>query len=417
MKKNSISSLILHGPSFRKQVLIGGIAVLSVGAADAQWTAEPVLKAGFERDDNATLSIRTDDVKNVDGLLLDASARIEFNSTLTDFFVEPRVLSRSYSDNPEIDSDDIFLESVYRRDTESSIFRIRMDYEDQTVRTAERADTDFDIDDPDDISDDDAGAIGFQDQRQKWRIRPQWNYQFNESSSMALSAQYQDTSYGDELQMFLRDFSDTKFAASYNRKFSPRSTGTFTLNARNYQVSDGTSETTGLGFLAGVSTLLSPTTTAKVMIGMEDTDSDLTNNDPQVVANFSLRRRLQTVNVLAQYRRAISASGAGRLSSRDSLNLNLSRRLSDKASAGLGVRTYQTSSLDDSVSIDERTYVQLRSQFIWNFTPSIAAEVDYRFTFQKRSTLNESANSNQVTLWFVYRPNSVDRRFGENRNF
>ncbi|MGY8794167.1 MAG: hypothetical protein ACKVJN_03420, partial [Woeseiales bacterium] len=184
-----------------------------------------------------------------------------------------------------------------------------------------------------------------------------------------------------------------------------------------YEVADGSSETTGLGFMAGVSRSLSPTTTAKVMLGMEDTDSGLVDNDPGFVANVSLRRRLQTVNILAQYRRAISASGSGRLSSRESLNLNLSRRFNEKISAGLGVRAYQTTSLDDSVRIDERNYLQLRSQFIWNFTPSLAAEVDYRFTFQKRSALNESSNSNQVTLWFVYRPNSVDRRFGENLNF
>ena len=71
--------------------------------------------------------------------------------------------------------------------------------------------------------------------------------------------------------------------------------------------------------------------------------------------------------------------------------------------------------LDDVLTIDERNYVQLRAQFIWNITNAFATEFDYRYTFQDRSALPESSNSNQINLWFVYRPNSIDpalRRFG-----
>ena len=75
------------------------------------------------------------------------------------------------------------------------------------------------------------------------------------------------------------------------------------------------------------------------------------------------------------------------------------------------MRAYSTNSLDDLELINERDYVQLRAQFIWNITSNFATEVDYRYTFQKRASLEESANSNQVNLWFVYRPNAVDRRF------
>jgi len=163
--------------------------------------------------------------------------------------------------------------------------------------------------------------------------------------------------------------------------------------------------------LAGFESSLSQTSTLRALFGIEDVDSDISGTDPYFVADISYRRRLETVNFMAQYRRSISASGSGKLSLRDAINLNLSRRLSEKVTAGLGVRTYQTNSVDDVLTIDERTYVQLRAQFTWNITSNFATEFDYRYTFQDRSALGESANSNQIVVWFAYKPNSIDRRF------
>jgi len=393
------------------------IAMVVPITVQAQWLFEPVVKVGGEKDDNATLSTRTDDVLDVTGVLYDLSVRIDYNSALTDFFVTPKIVSRNYADAPELDSDDVFVESVYRHRTKSSDIRIRVFYDDQTARTAERADTDLDVEDPGDIPDDDTGAVRLKGRRQQLRIRPTWNYQFSGANSMDIDLRYVDTNYDDNLKFddqgnpLLKEFTDTRLAVSFNREFSERTTGIITAMGRNYKVDIGSSETKGVGIMAGFNRLLSETTIIRALIGLEDTDSDISDTDPTFVADLSLRRRLQTVNLLAQYRRSVSASGSGKLAVRDSVNLNLSRKLSEKITAGLGARIYQTNSLDDVLAIDERNYVQLRAQFTWNMTNHFAAEVDYRYTFQKRDSLLESANSNQVILWFVYRLNAIDRRF------
>jgi hypothetical protein len=393
-------------------LLTGAVALLAFGTANAQWSFEPVLKVGGERDDNATLSVRTDDVLDVTGILYDLSARIEYGAAKHQFFITPQVISRNYDDAPEIDSDDIFVKSAYSYTGQSNEFGFRFDFDEQSVRTAERSDADLDIDDPDEIPDDSTGFVGFQDDRRRYRFAPTWTHNFSTSTSMNLNANYISTTYADSLQAFQNDYTDIRVGVGMERAFSDRTTGILQVTGRKYELDDGSSDADGVSISGGFERSLSQTTSFRALIGVEDTDSSISQVDPTLIANISLRRRLQTINILAQYRRSVSASGVGRLSVRDSFSLNLSRLLSEKITVGIGARMYQTNSLDEIVTIDERNYVQLRSQFIWHITKSFAAEVDYRYTFQKRAALAESSNSNQINLWFVFQPNSIDRRFG-----
>jgi len=387
------------------------LLLLAPTMANAQWTFEPIAKIGVERDDNATLSVRTDDVQDVSGILADLIARISYQSPLTSFNIEPRVISRRYEDAEELDSDDIFLRSIYSHRGISNTLGFRFNYDRQTARTAERSDADLDVDDPEDIPDDETGFVGFQDNRHRLRFAPSWRHDFSTATSMTLGASYLKTTYDGALQLFLNDVNDTRLALSFDRAFSDRTTGIVMGTARKYKLENGSGESDGVSLSAGFQHSLSETTNAQILIGIEDTESDISKPDPVMIADMYIRKRLETINMLAQYRRSVAASGIGRLSVRDSININLSRLLSEKITVGLGVRMYQTNSLDDVVTIDERNYVQLRSQLIWHMSQNFSTEFDYRYTFQKRAALEESANSNQINVWFVYRPNSSDRRF------
>jgi len=408
-KIDSSSNQIIRVMGHWVVVLI--LAAVAPTTVQAQWTIEPIIKVGAERDDNATLTVRTDDILDVSGFLYDISARFSYQSALTNFYITPQLLSRNYSDHPEIDSDDIFVRSLWSHQRRSSLLRLGLRYDNQTVRTAERAGVDLDVDDPDEIPEDDTGFVGFQDTRERLRITPSWAFDFSNAMSMRISLDYLDTTYDESLQLFLNDYTDTRLTAALNRDFSERTTGIALLTGRQYEVSNSPNDTDGVGLMVGFQRSLSETTITRVLVGFEDTDSNISELDPTFIADISLRRRLETVNFLAQYRRSVSASGSGRLSVRNSINLNLSRMLSERITAGLGVRAYDTDSLDDVLTIDERNYVQLRAQFIWGLSTNFSIEADYRYTFQDRAALGESSNSNQVNLWFSYRPNSIDRRF------
>ena len=92
----------------------------------------------------------------------------------------------------------------------------------------------------------------------------------------------------------------------------------------------------------------------------------------------------------------------------DTVNFNFKRRLSEKISAGFGVRAYQSRGKGEVVTIDDRTYFQLQAAFSWYVTEYFAIEADYRYTVLDRSDVfGESSNSNRINLWFVYQPNTV----------
>jgi hypothetical protein len=141
------------------------------------------------------------------------------------------------------------------------------------------------------------------------------------------------------------------------------------------------------------------------LAGFETVENDIGESVRKPVGDVSLTRRLQTITLLAQYRRTISGGGSGTVSSRDEINLNLTRRLNERISAGLGVRAYATNALEgDVVNFDERDYVQLRAQFIWNLSRTWFIDANYRYTFSNRQVIGESANSNEVTVWLSYQP-------------
>jgi hypothetical protein len=157
--------------------------------------------------------------------------------------------------------------------------------------------------------------------------------------------------------------------------------------------------------VTGVNYRVSETARFRATAGLENTEVGDNDNDMNWVADVSFVRRQKTTTLLAQYRRSISASGSGSLATRDSISLNFTRDLSDRISAGLGARIYSTNAIDETIApFEERDYVQLRARFTWYLSRTISMEADYRYTFLARENLEESANSNQITIWMNYVP-------------
>jgi hypothetical protein len=347
------------------------------------------------------------------GVLLEAGADFAYDSQLTRFSFFPRVVSRNYSDNPEYDNNDIFLNARLERDTEFNTFGFRVNFDRQSVRRAERADADIDIDNPDDIPGDDSGRVGQTGNRDKWRFVPSWSHQFSNVSSIAAEIDYDDVAYEDVFAGTLTDYSDARLNLTYQRALSDRTSLVLLGTGRNFDSADeDANEIKGYGLSVGFNRDLSQTTTLRAMIGAENTDQGLTDTSTDIVGNLTLIRRLETINMLAQYRRSVNASGAGQLSLRDQINVNFDRRLTEKISAGVGITAYKNT--DDSGSssalpVDDRQYIQLRTRFRWYLTQAFTIEMEYDYTILDRgATIGEIANSNSVLLWFGYRPNNPD---------
>ncbi len=381
--------------------------------ANAQWRIDPLVRLGGEYDDNATLDIRTDQEIALRGYLVEAGADFAYTSELTSFSFFPRLLLRNYSDNPEFDSDDIFLNARIEREMQFSTLGFRANFDRQPVRRAERADADIDVDDPDNIPGDDSGRVGLLGDRDKWRLTPSWSYRFSDVSSLDAVVDYFDVSYDEVFAGVLTDYSDAHLNLTYRRGISDRTSLVLLGTGRTFDSAQpDANEIQGFGLLAGFDRDLSEKTSLRAMVGAESTDQSIGNDVTEVVGNVTLIRRLETINMLAQYRRSVSASGAGKLSLRDQVSINFDRRLNEKISAGIGIRAYHSQNIgeaDNSLLVEDREYIQLRTRFIWFLTEAFTIEMDYRYTVLDRgATIGEIANSNLVSLWFGYRANNPD---------
>ena len=405
--KNKHSRCVLDA---RAPVLASmALVLLSAGIANAQdWNFDPVVRVAGEYDDNAELSFRTDNEVELNGLLIEGSADIGYTSPQTSFDLTPRILIRNYSDNPELESDDIFVRGAWRRNMRSSNLGLRVNFDQQTVRTGERADTEFEFDDPDEISEGDSGRVALRGDRTRWRITPSWGYRFSAANSISANINHYDVDYEDVFLDRLDDYTDTRGNLFFRHGFSNVNTGVIQLTGRNFETADGEAELSGYGAMAGIERDLTQTTRLRAMVGFETTDGTSGSaDDTNAVGNITFVQNLQTIRILAQYRRTINATGAGRLSTRDSYILNFNRELNQKISAGIGVRAYQSRGLSDTTSVDDRDYVQLRGSFVWNIARTFSMEFDYRYTMINRIEFGERANSNSILVWLSYRPTRV----------
>lgn len=375
----------------------------------AEWSIAPLIRVAGDFNDNPYLSIFTD-FGSESGYIAEGSLNVGYASETTDFSITPRLRSRSYASQPDLDSDDQFLRMVFRHDTALTNFQFRTNYSRESVRTAERADTNFDIIDPDEIVADDTARIDIRDRRERLQLAPSLLYHFSDVSAISARLDYWDVRYDEAFQGQLVDYVDTRLNIAYRRAFTPRNTGILAATYRNYQTDRGTNETNGVGFNVGFDRNITETTRFRATAGLENTE--VANNDNEVdwVANVSLARRLETTSLLAQYRRSISASGSGRLGARDSINLNFTRDLNERISSGIGARVYQTTGINSGiVAFDERSYVQLRSQFTWHLSQTFSIEANYRYTWLARESEIESSNANEITIWFSYEPQPMIR--------
>lgn len=400
----------LHHPlAFRPAAMFALIAsgLASSPAVNAQeWRLQPELRIGGEYDDNARLSTSSEIVQEIDGYLLGASLGVGYATQRTELLFEPRLRSKVYNEEPDVDSDDQFIDFSLSHSTLKGEFGLRSNYARESVRTAERADPDFDADDPEEIPTDDTALLFTTDKRELFRVVPEFEYALTERLSLDARASYLDVSYDDAISSFLVDYTDLRLEGALSRAWTQRTQIYAGVSARQFENKASGEEVDGYGVGIGAESRLSQTTSLRAEIGYEDTEQASTGeSDSNIVGNLSVVRRLETMTLLAQYRRNVSANGSGRVTARDSLNFNLHKDFTERVSGGLGVRFHQSDAVGDGTTASrDREFLQLRAQIELAVSRSVSLEADYRYATVDRSAFEGTAESNRIMLWLVYRP-------------
>jgi hypothetical protein len=411
--KNMISDEHRRFPTFTARVACSLVACMLLGQAShaQQWVLQPEIRIGGEYDDNARLQSDSTAVEEIDGYILEGSLGIGYNTQRTTFQLTPKLRSRVYDEIPDVDSDDQFLNLNFAHETLKAQFRVRGSFQRESQRTGERTIPEFEVEDPEEIPTDETGLVLSNERRERFRIAPEWNYDVTERMTFGLRAAYSDVSYDDSPTSALVDYNDKRLDALIGRRFSERTQGYFAVGARRYDNELNLNEVEGLGAGVGVESDLSETTSLQVEVGYEDTEQVTTGeSDANFVANLNLVRRLETITMLAQYRRNVAASGAGRVTARDSVNFTLRKQFTDRVSGGVGVRAIQSEGADQqALTLEERDLVQVRAQLAVALSRAFSVEGDYRYARVDRTGQVGSADSNSIILWLVYRPTPIVR--------
>ncbi|MDH3512218.1 MAG: hypothetical protein OER85_15305 [Gammaproteobacteria bacterium] len=393
------------GRTLTTAVMVFAILTLSAVPAAAQWRMTPSISAGLNYDDNIRLNTNSLLEESVSGWALEGDARISYDTQLAKFSLTPRLRLNRYDGKSELDSDDVFLDFDYIYTGQLSRFQFRGRYGDESVRTAERSNIDFQTDDPADIPADDSGRVFGTENRQRVLLAPSWSYQTGEKSTIRLGVRYLDVAYDETLLSTLRDFTESRGQASFEYESSERNTIGLSGYYRQNEFAGTAGDPTGYGLTLDFNRSLSEKTRFKLGAGFDSTEDSSGTDQSNPIGEISIIHKLQTSRVLASYQRSVQGSGSAEMSVRDSISLNLTRDLSERFSVGAGLRAYQTRALDSgATNFDERDYVQIGGLFIWKLTRAFSVDFDYRHTYSDRSTLASDASSNQATLWFRYRP-------------
>jgi hypothetical protein len=390
------------------------IAILGSNVASADWQFDPILRVAWDSDNNATLSTRTDDETELSGYIGEASVEMIYDSQRSHLSMRPMARTRNYGEKDKAwNADDQFFEMLAFYEGDKNFFQVVGNFSRESVRTAELADADLNTEiDPDDIADDQSGFVTPQ-RRTRYRISPSWTHRFSDLSSIETDLSYLTTSY-DETDDLLRlfDFTDIRFRVNYRRNFSERNSAVFSVSARDFDTDRFGGDRKSYEVSGGFVRRLSETTQFRARVGLESVEQEdvglpITSLDPQPTAEFTLSRQLETIRLLAQYRKRVSATGRGSLTARDELNLRFSRDLNDRVTVGLGARAYKTETI--SGIINTQDFVQIRGQVVWKISPAFSMQADYRHTVIDRGLIDGAADSNRFTIWLSYQPRPAGR--------
>lgn len=384
-----------------------GVVLSATPIAQANWYVSPELGIGVEYEDNPRLSNIPGTTSSDVSYGAEAQLVLFYNTERTDFKVTPRLRSNWYRDNSDLDSNDQFLTFDFSQAGQKSNFQFRGEYASEATRRAERSDIDFDIDDPDEIPDNDSGG-GFENgKRDRLRLSPELSLALTERVDLLFSGEYLDTSYDSSVTQ-LRGYTEYGMGASLGYKLTEKDTVSLNAGTGKFELEGSQFDSSTHAFGIGYDRDISERTKFTMLVGSETTEDENGVDQNNPIGELSLTHRYALTRVIASYQRAVSSSGFGGLTLRDSIGLTVSRDMTQKLTLSGGIRSYQTSALDSSnVNFVERNYLQVRGRARWNLTREVSLDFDILYTDNERKAPNQitaSSDSSRIGLWVNWHP-------------
>jgi hypothetical protein len=388
----------------RPALAAGVLTALGAPALAADWEMNPRIEAGVIYDDNYRLTTPGPSEIDVTGPVVDAEMEMRALTQTGEFSFAPRVRATYFPDASELDAVDYFATLNWERRGQRVFTRLRGDFAQQDIVTAQQPDVDAggDLGEPDFG---DSGQTLVDNRQLRGTLRPSLSFDISERRAMQFDAGYTHVSFDDEVVASQVDFNVADVGVGLLTRLTPTNSLTFRARGARYDI-ETREATNGYGAELQWDKLTEADTRAYFRVGAQNIE--LADGEKEtawllgVGTNWILGRNELFLDVA----RNVGPSSAGTLVTRDQLRLRWTRAITPRLSLLAGLRGTRDEDFDDSAlsTFAERSYATGDLGLQWRWQEEFSLRVSYDYTWQEFENAVSDATSSGAMVSVLYQP-------------
>lgn len=385
------------------------VFALPAGAAiGADTYVQPVVELRAESSSNPNMDPVTDSDSDTYGSIADLSALFGIATPKGETTIRPRVRLQEYADRDQVEPVEGFLDIRSRYAGQRSVFEMQTKYSHRDSFTAELADAEFPVDDPDDPTTPETGNNDIGLTRQHFQIRPRYTHDITERANLGGELLYQGVRYSGEAALNRVDYDFSKATGFFGWAVTPRHTIGFGGYASKYEAKNFVNETDAYGATLSFAREWSESANTSFEVSYERNDivSDVAPFEEEtsgVGANLVGR----WVGEVSEWRvvagRTFTPTGRGGKSTSDQLRIQYDRQFSERFRMKTAARFLSDNALNDAATNFDRDYGRFEFSLEWSLSQTWFMGGGYELTYQDLQVDPEAAEDHRFFLTVGYR--------------
>ena len=397
-----------RSPGF--QELLAVLLLATPAGAHAAWEIVPEVSVSAETNDNILLESTNEQTGS--RAALDAAVRFSSFGQRGNAYIRPRATTDQYSDpdTQSFESDDFFFEAGADYDWRLVGIGFRSEYSDELVLHSEITDAapdDPDLDPDDGFPDPDTGRLtSYTERQERLDVRGNVDFRISERNVLRIEGGRQDVAYTGAIdpQSGRSDIETNAVRMAILRRVDERNSLSARMTASEYHAERNDNTTDSVRIEGTFTRPLAPTWSMTLTAGVQRSEYDFLNTNQVRISNaattevFSLgfRKRSERTSWNVDMGHRVQPNANGFLAVRDEVHLYATRQFGPRLTGEFGVRAYQSATLDDVNTTDDRDFSRLELMFEWALKPALFIHFGagrYTQQFVNETTIEATANS------------------------
>ncbi len=250
----------------------------------------------------------------------------------------------------------------------------------------------------------DIGVTEKQVRRNRLTLRPSWDYNLTQRTSVGLDYRFIDVSYANEPGVDLVDHRTHALEGSLAYKLAPNETMIGSIEGARFRADATDSETDNVSLLGTYVRGFSPVSEGLFALGVRRStvkEPGVDDTSTGAIVRARLTRKLQAGSLSFGAGREVRPSGSSRMVETDSIDAVFERELTPRLTFSLGGIAFKIRPLLAG-GTEARRYYRVEPALYYALTQKLSLEGSYRYRWQKRDVDPNSAESNAVLIGIRY---------------